>query len=60
MLENKYGFNNVLVIVNQLNKAIWIILYKDFIRIEIIILLYYKGFFYIYNLLKEIVINRGL
>ena len=60
MLKNKYSFNNALVIINRLSKAIWIILYKDFVMVKIVTLLYYKGPFYIYSLLKEIVINRGL
>ncbi len=59
MPENKYGCNNALVIVNRLSKSTWTTPCRDSATAKDATLLYYKGLYRVFRLLKEVVTDKG-
>ena len=59
MPEDKYGFNNALVIVDRLSKATWTAACRDTATAKDAARLYYEGLYRLYGLPEEIVSDRG-
>ncbi len=60
MLEDKYGYNNALIMVDRLSKSTWTTLCRDSATAKDVALLYYEGLYRVFGLLKEVVTDKGL
>ena len=58
--KNKYGFNNLLILINPLLKIIWLIPYIIKFLVADIAIAYYKGLFRILKLPEKVINNYSL